>query len=188
MTSRIEAYTGPRPDVAEMVAGDPRKLLDVGCSDGSLAATLPGERWGIEIDPEFAAAARKRLDRVLEGDALACLTQLDERFDLVICADSLEHMADPEAVLREVRRLTDQCVVSLPNVRFYTTFTALALRGRWPRRDEGVHDRTHLRWFTDRDAREMFDRAGFRVEAAANRYRLSNTQGPRRDRYAEWLA
>jgi hypothetical protein len=125
---------------------------------------------------------------VLEGDALSCLTELDERFDLVICADTLEHMVDPDAVLREVRRLTDQCIVSLPNVRFYTTFTELALRGRWPRRDRGVHDRTHLRWFTDRDARAMFDRADFRVEATTNRYRLSDSPDSRKNEYADYVA
>ena len=188
MTSRAESYTGSRPDVAALVAGEPRRLLDVGCSDGSLAASLPGERWGIEIDPAYAAAARQRLDRVLEGDALSCLSGLDERFDLVICADALEHMADPEAVLREVRTLTDQCVVSLPNVRFYTTFTNLALRGRWPQLDRGVHDHTHLRWFTDRDAREMFERAGFRVEAATTNYRLSDSPHSRKNRLARHVA
>jgi methionine biosynthesis protein MetW len=180
-----------------MVAGTPRRVLDVGCSDGSLAIAFKergAETWGIEIDPRFAATAAGRLDSVLAGDALEHVRGLQaggERFDLVICADSLEHMPDPDAVLDAVRALVapgGQCVVSLPNVRFYTTLTNLVFRGRWPRLDRGVHDRTHLRWFTDADARDMFATAGFAVEDVMTHYRLVDSKNWKTNRWAQYLA
>lgn len=168
----------------------------MGCAEGALGALIRdrgAEVWGVEYDSAFAAVAAQRLDRVLVGDAAEALTEIStsEAFDVVICADVLEHLVDPGSVLVEARRLLIDdgcCVVSLPNVRFYTTFTQLGFRGRWPRRDRGVHDRTHLSWFTDRDARELFREAGFSVEQTAENYRLADEPGRRRNRFARRAA
>lgn len=174
------AYTRARSDVQALIVGTPRKVLDIGCSDGSLLAALgwQAERTGIELDPVRAQAARVRLDRVLEKDALAAtgeLRAIPERFDLVVCADVLEHLSDPDALLANVVGLMSddgQCIVSLPNVRFWTTFWQLGIKGRWPKNPWGIHDATHLRWFTYRDALDMFDRVGLAVDGTARNVRL----------------
>jgi methionine biosynthesis protein MetW len=193
---RLTSYTGARPDVTGMLGGSPSRVLDIGCSDGSLAATLKErgtEVWGIELDPEFAARATQRIDRVLQGDALertAELVEAGEQFEAVICADCLEHMVSPDQVLSNVRKLVandGQCIVSLPNVRFYTTFTNLGFRGRWPMNDRGVHDRTHLRWFTDRNARDLFASCDFVVEDFVTHYRITDLPHPK-NRCAKYLA
>jgi 2-polyprenyl-3-methyl-5-hydroxy-6-metoxy-1,4-benzoquinol methylase len=190
----VGSYTGTREDVAGLVPDTATRILDVGCSDGSLGAGLRAqgaEVWGIEYDPGFAATAATRLDHVLEGDAAERLAEISESFDAVICADVLEHLVDPWSVLRRIRELLAPggvCIVSLPNVRFYTTFLELGLRGRWPRRDRGVHDRTHLRWFTDADARSMFADTGFTVDAAITNYRLADRPSHRLNPHAKRFA
>ena len=64
-------------------------------------------------------------------------------------------------------------MVSLPNVRHWETFWQLGRRGTWPRRDVGIFDRTHLRWFTLRDAYAMLDAAPACARCAVSRqYRL----------------
>ena len=190
------SYTGARPDVLALVPRAARRILDVGCSDGSVGAALRArqacEVVGIERDPSYAERAASRLDRVLPGDALEVLRTLDgETFDCVICADVLEHLVDPDAALRAVAALLGDpatVVVSLPNVRWYGTFTSLGLRGTWPQRDRGLHDRTHLRWFTDRDARALFAAAGLEpVDASAN-YRLRDRPGGVLNRVAPRVA
>jgi 2-polyprenyl-3-methyl-5-hydroxy-6-metoxy-1,4-benzoquinol methylase len=195
--STLTAYTGARPDIHRMVRTTPTLVLDVGCSDGSLGAIFKASGAtvvGVEHDADLAAAARERLDRVLVGDAeeeTARLAAAGERFDLVICADVLEHLARPGAVLDHVATLLGgegRAVVSLPNVRFWTTFTQLGLHGRWPRNDRGVHDRTHLAWFTDSDAREMFAEHGFAVEEMARNTRLSDDPRRRGNGLARYLA
>src|SRR3954469_17212980 len=126
----ISSYTGSRPDVTALVPPSARRILDVGCSDGSLGASLRGhgaEVWGIEYDAGFASIAETRLDRVFQGDAVNVVPQLEAQdpFDVIVCADVLEHLAEPAAVLQSVRTLLSVdgcCIVSLPNVRFYTTF------------------------------------------------------------------
>jgi len=87
-----------------------------------------------------------------------------------------------------VRMLEPGCraIVSLPNAAHWTTFAALA-RGSWPRRPEGIHDATHLRWFTLRDAVELCEVAGLLVEHVERRPWLL-WRGTRLDRHAGPLA
>jgi 2-polyprenyl-3-methyl-5-hydroxy-6-metoxy-1,4-benzoquinol methylase len=194
--SRLRSYTSERPDLHPLLPPVARRVLDVGCSNGAVAAALK-RRFGatvvgIEIDPAFAREAAQRLDRVICIDALGGLAELaGERFDCAICADVLEHLVDPEAALRALHALLvpgATVVVSLPNVRFYDTFVQLGFHGRWPERDRGVHDRTHLRWFTDGNARALFDRTGFRVTRATANYRLRDAPDAPVNRFAERLA
>mgnify|MGYP001248765419 CR=1 FL=1 len=196
MDRRLQSYTGRRNDVLALVRGAPRRALDIGCSDGTLLAGLDGpvERTGIELDPDLAGVANKRLDEVIRGDAVEVTGELGRagrRFDLVICADILEHLAHPEGVLENVATMLEpggQMLVSLPNVRFWTTFWEVGIRGRWPRRSRGVHDATHLRWFTDQDAREMFADSGFHVDEAKANTRLFDDPNRRGNGLARYLA
>jgi 2-polyprenyl-3-methyl-5-hydroxy-6-metoxy-1,4-benzoquinol methylase len=192
-TDTLASYTGSRSDVVGMLARTPGRLLDIGCSNGALARYFTDagvETWGIELDPTFGAQAAEVLTHVLVGDAQTMTARLvgtHEQFDAVICADVLEHTFDPWSIMRDVRRLIapeGEVIVSLPNVRFFTTFIWLGLRGRWRYEDRGVHDRTHVRWFTDRNARDMFSDAGFEVTAVQAHYRLTDQPNTWLNRHA----
>jgi 2-polyprenyl-3-methyl-5-hydroxy-6-metoxy-1,4-benzoquinol methylase len=176
---RRSAYETARPDIQALVPPTARSVLDVGCASGALGEALKAhgaERVvGIELDPELAADARGRLDDVVEGDVAAVLSEPGGlgSFDCVIAADVLEHLADPWAALRHAVSLLEpggSAVVSLPNVRNHEMFWSVAVRGRWPRREHGVFDRTHLNWFTLADARELLEGAGLEVTRTEPRY------------------
>jgi 2-polyprenyl-3-methyl-5-hydroxy-6-metoxy-1,4-benzoquinol methylase len=155
-------------------------VLDIGCAAGALGAGLRARGahvTGVEVDPEFAAAARERLDEVMEGDIEQALAggRIEGPFDCVVAADVLEHLRDPWAVVRRAAALLaadGRVVVSVPNVRFFETFWQLGVLGRWPRRDAGIFDRDHLRWFTRRDAAELLEQAGLEVVETRALYRL----------------
>lgn len=153
-----------------------RTVLDVGCGDGAFADGLRAERraegqnleiWGLELDEQVAAAAARRLDRVLAGPAERTVAELpDSWFDCVVLNDILEHLAWPERLLRALHRVLapGACLVaSLPNVRYFHNVWDLVVRGDWEYRDEGIRDRTHLRFFTRSGMRLLFDRSGYRL-------------------------
>ena len=101
----------------------------------------------------------------------------------------LEHLVDPWSALEAYAAMLEpgcRAVVSLPNAAHWTTFAALA-RGSWPRRPEGIHDATHLRWFTLRDAIELCEGAGLAVEHVERRPWVL-WRGTRLDRHAGPLA
>jgi methionine biosynthesis protein MetW len=175
---RALAYETPRREIARHVPAGARRVLDLGCASGGLATLLkargPVEVVGVERDADYAAAAERHCDRVIQAD----LESLDPdglgRFDCLVAADVLEHLVDPWSTLRAYARLLEPggtAVVSLPNVAHWSTYAAL-VRGSWPRNPEGIHDATHLRWFTLRDARELLAQAGLTVKAVERRPRL----------------
>ena len=178
MDQRALAYETPRREIADRVPPDTGRLLDLGCAAGGLATLLPGvEVVGIELDAEYAAAAERHCARVIHADVEQLARDGLEglgRFDCIVAADVLEHLVDPWSALRAYARLLDPggaAVISLPNVAHWSTYAAL-MRGSWPRNPEGIHDATHLRWFTLRDARELAEQAGLAVAAVDRRPRL----------------
>lgn len=176
------AYIGPRPDVEALVSLNARLVLDVGCSNGVAGLAIKRRTGakivGIEISPEMAAEANTRLDRVIIGDVseifnLGVLTPY--RFDSIIFADVLEHLVDPWQVLLQAKQFLSSdgvIIASIPNIRHIDTLYNLFIRGYWPYRDRGIHDRTHLRFFTRKNIAELFEGAGLQIEEWKANYRL----------------
>lgn len=176
-------FADPRPDVQAVVAAPGARILDVGCGEGALGAALKraGARSvvGIEVDARAASSARAALDAVALGDAATVeVPGADEPFDWIIFADVLEHLPDPDRVLRRMLAYLapgGAVVVSVPNFRFWAVLVRLVV-DRWSYTDAGVRDRTHLRVFTRRSALAMVRAAGLEVERLDRRYRLVEDQ------------
>jgi GT2 family glycosyltransferase/tetratricopeptide (TPR) repeat protein len=86
-------------------------------------------------------------------------------FDAIVCGDILEHLREPEPLLRRARTwlAPDGCIVaSIPNVRHHSVVRSL-LEGNWTYESAGLLDRTHLRFFTRREIEKLFFRAGFMI-------------------------
>jgi SAM-dependent methyltransferase len=170
--SRYSAYTGLRPEIFTRIGADRRNVLDVGCSNGVLGAAVKGRQGaqvtGVEYDEQLAVEARERIDRVITGDlndVASILDQLDGPYDCMVFADVLEHLQDPWGCLAgftEHLAPNGEVIISLPNVGHLSTFTSVFLRRTWPRRDRGLHDSTHVRWFARHDIAQLLADASLR--------------------------
>jgi len=171
-------YSHPRPEVRALVPPAARLVVDVGCGAGALGAALKAERpgiqvRGIEVSPEAAARAAEVLDAV-EVSAAAGIPPSWPAPDCIILADVLEHMVDPWTALRDwgsCLRDGGHVVISLPNVAHVSVLAGL-WRGRWDYEEEGLLDRTHLRFFTRETAIELVEGAGLEVEELRRAVRL----------------
>ena len=171
---KTQAYTTPRADISAMVPPNAASILDVGCSNGALGRSLKQAKQGrevsgIELDADFAAEARNYLRLVINADlnSMNWEEQLQgQTFDCIIFADVLEHLTDPVKCLSNARKhlAVGGCViVSLPNIRHVSALASIFISGVFPRKDRGIFDRTHLRWFTLTDARALLHETGFAV-------------------------
>ncbi len=168
-----EYYGHPRREMAVFVPADAKIILDLGCGAGAFAAGLKQnsgqlEIWGVEMCPEAAKLAGEVLDEILVGDILTVLPDLPlGRFDCIVLNDVLEHVVHPEEILRRIKPLltpSGRVVASIPNVRHFFNILNLVVHGRWDYTDEGILDRTHLRFFTRRSMKRMFQECGYRVD------------------------
>jgi SAM-dependent methyltransferase len=112
------------------------RLLDVGCSTGSLlvaAASLGWEPEGIEVDAATARVARERSGApVRVGSGLEVLDE-SERFDAITMSHWLEHAPDPRGqMIAAERHLAPGggVYVRVPNAEG-TVATMLGARWRW---------------------------------------------------------
>ncbi len=82
-----------------------------------------------------------------------------------MCGDVLEHLVDPWGTLAALTGLlrAGRHRGRLPAQRGHWTVRRALLRGRFPREDHGLFDRTHLRWFTRSDARALVTGAGLQL-------------------------
>lgn len=150
------------------LVGASKRVLDVGCATGYLAGVL-GERGctvtGVESDAQAAEEARPHLERLVIGDleVMDLADALgDERFDVIVFGDVLEHLRDPLALLRSARGLLAErgsVVASIPNVAHGSVRLSL-LAGRFDYQPLGLLDSTHLRFFTRASIERLFRDAG----------------------------
>ncbi|MGD9548051.1 MAG: methyltransferase domain-containing protein [Candidatus Krumholzibacteriia bacterium] len=168
-----EYYGRPRRELQRFVPDGARRILDVGCGAGAFAAGLlearPGlEITGIEFDPEAARKAAQVLHAVHTGDAFAVIPTLPRGvFDCICLNDVLEHLLEPGDLLAMLPPLLapgGRVTASIPSVRYFWNVVDLVLKGRWDYADEGICDRTHLRFFTRSSMMALFRDGGFAVE------------------------
>jgi 2-polyprenyl-3-methyl-5-hydroxy-6-metoxy-1,4-benzoquinol methylase len=187
------AYSGPRNEVVALVPTDARRVLDVGCSVGAMGEVLRGQGravTGIEANADFAARARKTLNRVIEGDVEAMARAGDDvgaPYDCVVFADVLEHLRDPWAVTRWGAGLLSEngsLVISVPNIRHAQMIRSVLGHRRWPYQDVGIFDRTHLRWFAYRNLDELLINTGMAITELRRTYALSLNPKARINRLA----
>ena len=159
-----------RPEIQAMVAADAKRILDVGCASGQMAAALKqkndAEVWGVEVVDEVAQVAAKHLDKVICADIEQALHEIpDAYFDTIIFADVLEHLQDPYSTLERVKAKLNaggQVIASIPNVRHWSVLKDL-LEGKWDYTDAGILDKSHLRFFTRKSVMQLFQNAGYEI-------------------------
>lgn len=164
---RWQSGTGP-PDAAQQAKlrvlqegfpSDVRTMLDVGCGNGWLLEGLRGRyRLGVGVDQ--ALEGLRHVKAPSTAGLCAALPFRDRSFDLLLCAELVEHLEDAAlaSALREMARVTRRyLLVTTP----YQENLALGM-SFCPRCRRPFHSSLHVRSFTESGLRETVERAGFR--------------------------
>lgn len=167
--------------LGQAAATGPRTVLDIGCGDGTAAATaaplLPGHRIiGVDWSQDALRRARTRIPYAIRGELTdGGLPFGPDSADAVLFSEVVEHLVDPDSALDEIRRVLrpgGHLMLSTPNLAAWYN-RALLLAGVQPVFSEvslrGIHGRPgtevvgHLRLYTARALREFVAASGFEI-------------------------
>ncbi len=142
----------------------PKRVLDVGSGYGEMSSEM--EQRGHTVTAIDLFEPRVPLREFIRADFSRDIPLAPERrFDVIVLADVLEHLPDPQSTLRAlIAHLAADGVllVSLPNAVHWSVRAHVAA-GRFEYTNRGLLDRGHLRFFTEKSARRLFRDTGLEV-------------------------
>jgi len=172
LTKANDYFSGARKDwITDLPASEQSRILEIGCGNGDTGAMAKNEGKcafyaAVELVEDMANEARKKLDDVICGNAETIdFPWPKKHFDVLLMSEVLEHLENPDLLLKKVAPyLADDALImaSSPNVSHHSIIKML-LEGEWRLADQGIMDRTHLRWFTPKSYKRLFEESGFEV-------------------------
>lgn len=150
------------------------RVLDVGCAAGyflRVAQRHGHDVYGVELSPAISreAVAALGAERIHTGtldEAIAGKGFAPGSFDLVTMWDVVEHLPDPQHVLRAIRTLLKPDGALLIETQNVASRWARLLGKRW---HHYKHDE-HLYHFDPVTIRRLLDDCGFRVRSLGSAY------------------
>lgn len=153
------------------ITGKNKNILDVGCNEGYFGFNnleKTNKYYGIDIMEESLRIANKKYAAV-EIYNLEELKELsfNKKFDYIIFGDVLEHIKNPEEVLKffteKYLNKKGKLIISLPNIANWQIRFNL-LFGKFDYTEIGILDNTHLKLYTFKSAQELIKRANLKVK------------------------
>ena len=122
--------------IAELIEKE-KKVLDVGCGDGTLMEFLKNNKKtnirGLEISKSKVQECIAKGLTVIEGNAEKDLAQFpDKSFDYVVLSQTLQAFLNPELVINELLRVGKKAIVTIPNFGYWRIRLHLLLKGTMP--------------------------------------------------------
>lgn len=166
-------YTNIRKDLVSMIEHKKDlKVLEVGAGFGETLFYLKqqgiaSEAIGLDIFEDMAKKDQyKNIDGFIFGNIEELeLPQFNERFDVILLADVLEHLIEPGLVLEKLKKYlkpNGEILVSMPNIRHYSAFVKIFIKGNFDYQESGIFDYTHRRFFCKKNIRELLE-SNFKV-------------------------
>ncbi len=153
------------------------KVLEFGPANGRMTKYLQQELgcsvYAVELDKEAAKDAGKYCEEIIVGnieDYEWMERYQNVKFDYIVFADVLEHLYNPQKVLKEAKQLLHEkgsILFSIPNIAHNVIIMDL-LEDRFTYHAVGLLDDTHIRFFTKTSLDELVEKIGmFKTYEAA---------------------
>ena len=166
--TRSKSSHRPRHNIFSEWIADGSSVLDVGCGDGAFLNFLHKQNrglslTGVDISEQALSVARGRGFQVSQTDVSNKLSFKDKIFDYSVCSEVLEHIANSEDLLKEMRRISRKGVLaSIPNIALWKHRCRLFFLGSFPIQ-WFLEPREHIRFFSIKDFIKTAKASGFTV-------------------------
>lgn len=145
-------------------------ILEIGASSGYMTKIFSENNNVdvVEIDKlaseKAALFAKEVYIGSIEDEKIK--NKLIKKYDYIICADVLEHLVNPDVVLRFLKTKLKKggvVLISIPNIACWNMRLDL-LRGRFDYQESGLLDKTHLRFYTYNIFLKLVENCGYKIE------------------------
>lgn len=157
-----------REELGALAATRQRRLFDLGCGNGSVAALLHHEGWevcGVDPSSEGIAAANLTFPqlRLEQGSAYDDLAARFGRFPVVISLEVVEHVYAPRHYARTLFDLVEPGGTAIVSTPFHGYFKnlALAVSGKMDDHFTALWDHGHIKFWSYRTLTTLLTEAGF---------------------------
>jgi 2-polyprenyl-3-methyl-5-hydroxy-6-metoxy-1,4-benzoquinol methylase len=146
------------------------KILDVGAASGTLARMSQDHSlrlFGVEPNPRWARLAAPMYEKIFVGSVQDAKDDFLTGYDVVVLGDVLEHLPNPDVVLKKLVDLQSPgstFIISVPNIANLWIRLNL-LVGKFDYEERGILDRTHLRFFTRKSLRALLEDTGLAIDS-----------------------
>ncbi len=171
-TAKETAYfSNLRMDIISLLPVDPQqKILEIGAGSCNTLLyikeqKIAGEVMGVELmNIPGSNQQNPTIDKFqqanIETEEIAAPK---EYFDVIICADVLEHLSDPWTAVEKITRHLKpkgSLVVSIPNIREVKTIFKILFKADFKYEPAGgIMDKTHLRFFCKKNIQQLLTTA-----------------------------
>ena len=152
---------GPKYDLIAEWIGKNKKVLDVGCGAGEFSKRLSidgNEIIGVESSKNNYRIASKKI-KVYFGEFSKI--EINDKFDIVLFADVLEHMTNPEIALKKASTICNEVILSVPNFDFLGAQLLRSIGLRKMR--SGILDENHIYFFNKEIIEKMINACNFEI-------------------------
>lgn len=160
-------FSNVRMDIISLLPVNPlQKILEIGAGTGNTLVyikekKIAAEVMGVEL---LNIPGSCQQHSVIDNFQIADIEKENiaspkEYFDVIICADVLEHLTDPWTMVDKIAghlKSNGLMVVSIPNIREIKTIFKIMLMGNFKYEPSGgILDKTHLRFFCKKNIRQL---------------------------------
>ncbi|MCW5910445.1 MAG: class I SAM-dependent methyltransferase [Cyclobacteriaceae bacterium] len=171
----ISYFSNVREDLINLIPKDSMSILEIGAGGGDTLLEIKRRDprrivYGLELNNiEGSNQANSLIDKFIFGNIENDDVDISKfQFDVILIGDVLEHLIDPWKVLNKIKSSLNPkglFIVSIPNARHYRLISSLLFGGTFNYQEQGVLDKTHLRFFCKKDSIDLFESAKLKVES-----------------------
>lgn len=162
-------FSNIRKDIISLIPVNPnQRVLEIGAGTGNTLLyikenQIAKEVMGVEL-MEIANSNQKHplIDKFqIANIEYESIQAEEEYFDIIVCADVLEHLVDPWNIVDKLSRYLKKdglLIVSVPNIREWKTLAKIIFRGDFSYQSSGgILDTTHLRFFCKKNINQLLN-------------------------------
>ncbi len=184
-------YSGTRLDIISFLPKNPNQnILEIGAGGGNSLCfikenNLAKEVVGVELfELQGTNQNNPLIDQFIFSNIEEFNLSLSQNyFDVIILGDILEHLVDPWKTLTYIRKFLKKngtILISLPNIREINSLLKIFWLGDFKYGNDGVLDKTHLRFFCKKNMLELFNNSNLSIQSSNPAFKIRSDRKCRR--------